>query len=147
METSDYIAGLALLVAVMSGVISLRSLRESKRSNQIALLAHRSAVYDAFRAFSREARDAGQALAREVLIDFEQHAEAAKKYLPGDLGHEVYSYFEDCQFVVELAPRMGEADDFVKDRWHDSLQRVRHDAFAIESRILNVIRSAADDKF
>ena len=46
--TSDVIALLALLVAGLSALYARRSWRESRKSNEISLLAHKKEIYDAF---------------------------------------------------------------------------------------------------
>jgi hypothetical protein len=142
MTTSDWIASLALLAAIASAAIALYALRETRRSNQVALLARREVIYDAFKVLASEALGQGSSLKAETVQRFEVHADSASKYLPREIADEVSSFYEDCGTIVWVRTLTSPVDETYLERASRAAASVHFNALRIQNRLLALIHRA-----
>lgn len=124
--TSDVIAVLAALVAGLSALYARRAAEEAKRANEIALLTHRKAIYDAFYELKMHMEQRGFRPEMEQVSKFYYPSRDAAFYVKEPLSSEIAKYFELCFKVADLA-RLGNGlypneNETVKDAFKEALE-------------------------
>ena len=96
LSTSDKIAILALLVAVLAALYARWSSMEAKKANQISLLSGRKEIYIAFLNLKMHMQQCqGSAQLAEV-SKFYYSVINSQLYFPADLAKEVEDYYDAC---------------------------------------------------
>ena len=129
---------------MLATAIALLALREARKNNRIALLAHRVAIYEGFRKLGLDALCQGPSLEEDSVQRFSEHATAASVYLPRDLAGEVSQFYEDCERVVWVRTLKKPVDEECVQRGAAAYERVRRSALAIEEKLLKLVREATD---
>lgn len=142
MSTSDWIALLALVAAIASVAIAVYALRETRRSNQVALLSRRETIYDAFKVLATEALCRGASLNAESVRAFEVHADSAAKYLPREIAEEVSEFYQDCETIVWVQTLTAPVDETYLARASRAAASVHASALRIQDRLLALIHRA-----
>lgn len=142
MSTSDWIPSLALVTAIGSAVIAVYALRETRRATEVALLARRETIYDAFRVLATEALCQGESLKAEQVHSFESHADSANKYLPRDMAEEVDTFFANCQTLVWVRTLTEPVDETYVLRAKRAAEEVHDNALRIQEKLLALIHRA-----
>jgi len=107
LATSDVISILAFLVATLSALYARWSWREAKKSNQISLLGHKKAIYDAF--FELKMHMMQKAVFAEIgeVSKFYYHSKNAKIYLSSSLAKDIETYFDACFRIADNHRKYG----------------------------------------
>jgi hypothetical protein len=105
--TSDVIALLALLVAMLSALYACWSSYEAKKANQISLLGHKKEIYDAFFKLRRHMVQKAEFAELGEVSKFYYPSKNAKIYLPSDLAKDIEEYFDACFWIADIHRKHG----------------------------------------
>lgn len=104
---SEVIAILAALVAGLSALYARWAAEEAKRANELALLSHRKAIYDAFYELKIHMRQRGLRPDMEQVSKFYYPSRDSAFYVKESLSSEIAKYYDLCFKVADLA-RLGD---------------------------------------
>src|SRR3990167_6530335 len=116
LSNSDWIAIASLVVALIALSIAFLALRETRRTNRIALLQHHSSIYDAFSELAIAALCEGHKITENSVSKFSSHALDAQKYLPERLRDDVSQFYDDCQCLLFMQSLQHEPDPPLQSR-------------------------------
>jgi hypothetical protein len=143
MTTIDFIAVAGLVLSITSLAVAVFALKETKKTNRIALLESRMRVYDAFHILAFEAIG-GNPLSEETVEGFKSYASDASKLLPAKLADSIASFYSDCEQVVWLRTLKPPVDREYIDRTKVAAERIRRTALPLDYSFLSFIKPATD---
>lgn len=108
LSSSDVIAIVAALIAALSALYARWASIEAKRANEISLLGHRKAIFDAFFELKMHMEQRGTRPEMEHVSKFYYPSRDAAVYFEKELSEKVSSYYSKCFKVADLA-RLGNA--------------------------------------
>ena len=138
--TSDVIALLALLVAVLSALYARRSWRDSRKSNEISLLAHKKEIYDAFFELKMHMNQKVEFAEMGEVSKFYYPSRNAKIYFPSDLAEDIEKYFEACFWVADIHRKYGGTSTESSNECKRHIDTEIELAPKIEKRIINLLK-------
>ncbi len=102
-DKSDMIALLAVLIAGLSALYARWAAMQAKRANELALLNHRKAIYDAFHELRMHMQQRGVRPDLEQVSKFYYPSRDAAFYVKETLSSEISKYYDLCFKVADLA--------------------------------------------
>lgn len=143
LDASDVIALFALLVAGLSALYARWAAMQAKRANELSLLAHRKAIYDAFHELRMHMEQRGHRPDMEQVSKFYLPSKDAAFYFKESLATEISKYYDLCFRVADLA-RVGNAlYPNERDEVKTSAQEARALAEEIDGDLKTVVKKYA----
>lgn len=131
MDASDIIAVLAALIAGLSALYARWAALQAKRSNELSLLAHRKAIYDAFHELRMHMLQRGLRPEKEQVSKFYSPSRDAAFYFKDSLATEIAKYYNLCFRAADLASQ-GNA---LYPNENDEMKAAAHAAHEISEKI------------
>jgi|GEM_PF-3840250 len=144
MSLTDTIAAAALIASLLSVAISIRALRETRKTNRIALVDRRASLYDKFHVLVLDALTKGIYLQEEVVAGFNSQLVEVEKYLPKLITAEIASFHEDCKCVVWGRSLMQTVDEEYTAKVNAAAIRIHRTGLELDKKFLDLIRAATD---
>ena len=92
MDTSDWIALLSFLGALLSALYARWTFNEAKKANKIAIHQHQIEIFDSFTDLMSEIHQLGENFSLETLNKFSARAYTADLYLSNELSSKIKQY-------------------------------------------------------
>lgn len=140
---SDVIAVLAALVAGLSALYARWAAEEAKRANELALLAHRKAIYDAFFELKMHMEQRGFRPDMEQVSKFYYPSRDAAFYVKESLSSEIAKYYELCFKVADLARLGNGLYPNESEEVKDAFKQAREISEEIDSSLKAVVKKYA----
>ena len=140
LSTSDKIAILALLVAVLAALYARWSSMEAKKANQISLLSGRKEIYIAFLNLKMHMQQCqGSAQLAEV-SKFYYLVLNAWMYFPDSLAEEIKDYYDACFWIADIYRKDGGVTLQSREDKKRYLEVEKNLSSTIDSRILKIFK-------
>lgn len=146
LNAAEIIAILATLVSGLSALYARWAYSEAKRSNELTLLGHRKAIFDAFFELKMHITQRAMRSELEQVSNFYYPSRDAAIYFEKALSEKISKFYEECFKVAELA-RLGNAlypneSDEIKGAYKSAMSMIED----IESGLLSVIKQCAENR-
>lgn len=141
--TSDAIAILAALVAGLSALYARRAADGAKRANELALLSHRKAIYDAFFELKMHMEQRALRPDMEQVAKFYYPSRDAAFYVKESLSSEIANYYEMCFKVADLAKLGNGLYPNESEEIKSAFNRAREASEKIDSALKAVVKKYA----
>jgi len=142
MSITDTISVAALITSLLSLVISIRALRETRKSNRIALLERRASIYDVFHQLVLDALTQGVHLEEETVAKFSSQLVEVEKFLPQPLASEVALFHQDCECVVWGRSLTRSIAEEHASKVNAAAVRINRTGLELDQKFLALIREA-----
>lgn len=103
LQSSDLIAIVAVIISGLSALYARWASSEAKRANEISLLSHRKAIYDAFFELKMHMDQQAMRAQMEQVSKFYYPIRDASVYFEKSLSEKVAQYYSQCLNVAGLA--------------------------------------------
>lgn len=141
LEFFDLIAIVGALISGLAALYARWAWNEAKRANELSLLEHRKAIFDAFFHIKRHMTQKGQFASLDEVSRFYYPSRDASIYFEEGLAENISNYYSACFKVADLArvqhKEVGEREEIEK-----GLKLSRELEPKIEKAITKVLRRA-----
>lgn len=103
LQSSDIIAIVAVIISGLSALYARWASSEARRANEIALLSHRKAIYDAFIELKMHMAQQAMRAQMEQVSKFYYPTRDSSLYFKKSLSEKVSQYYSQCHNVASLA--------------------------------------------
>jgi hypothetical protein len=141
--TSDVITVLAALVAGLSALYARWAAAEAKRANELALLSHRKAIYDAFFELKMHMEQRRLRPDMEQVSKFYYPSRDAAFYVKESLSNEITKYYDLCFKIADLAKLGNGLYPIETDEIKNSSNQARELAEKIDNSLKIVVKQYA----
>ena len=145
-EVSDAIAGMVILISVLSALYARWAASEAKRANKLTLHPHKKMIFDAFMKLKMHMTARGLRPDIKEVSKFYQLSDESNLYLSEQLSGKVKEYYSYCFKAADLAKLGNDLYPNEDPVIHDSVANARKLAPIIEAELRNIIKKYAADR-
>lgn len=142
-ELSDLFAMAAVLVSGLAALYARWAWKEAHRANELTLLEHRKAIYDAFYALKMHMTQCGQFASKDEVSKFYYPSCDAAIYFDEKLSKRISGYYSACLKVADMSGLQNRTED-EKSTMNENLNRSREWEPKIEKSISKIIGRPAE---
>ena len=142
-NTSDKIALLALLVAVLAAIYARWSSLEAEKANQISLINGRKEIYLAFINLKMHMLQQRQGAQLTEVSKFYHHTITAHLFFPASLAKKIQDYYDACFWLADSYQLNGDAtlENSNKDKQSKYLDTQSGLSLTIDTEILKLFKA------
>ena len=102
LNTSDWLAFAAILVAALSALYARWAWSEAHKANKISLHGHKKEIYDAFFELKMHMDQKADLAEIEHIHKFYYGSRNARFYFCGNIADKLKNYFDQCFYIADL---------------------------------------------
>ncbi|MCS6181124.1 hypothetical protein [Shewanella baltica] len=102
MNTSDWIAFAAILVASLSALYTRWAWREAKKANEISIHSHKKEIYDDFLVLKTHMEQKADFAELQNVREFYRSSRHARLYFCIEIADKLENYYNQCFYIAEL---------------------------------------------
>lgn len=102
LNTSDWIAFTAVLVASLSALYARWAWSEAKKANKISMHGHKKEIYDAFYDLKMHMEQNADLAEQKNISKFYYGSRNARFYFCKKIADKLKDYFEQCFYIADL---------------------------------------------
>lgn len=102
LNTSDWIAFAAILVASLSALYTRWAWREAKKANEISIHSHKKEIYDAFLELKTHMVQKADFAELQNVSKFYLSSRNARLYFCIEIADKLEDYYNQCFYIAEL---------------------------------------------
>ncbi|WP_139204144.1 hypothetical protein [Azotobacter beijerinckii] len=138
LELSDLIAMAAALISGLSALYARWAWNEARRANELTLLGHRKAIFDAFFHLKMHMAQKGRFASLDEVSKFYYPSRDASIYYGGSIAEKISNYYSACHKVADLA-RVQPLEDCEIQEVSECLRKSRDLEPEIEKAIAKIL--------